>query len=244
MCLAVGDVIFGTAELSFQLYHIGFGHLSLLHHFHSSVILALCRLEEFLVHVHSLLGVHNLHVELSYLLLYGEFALLGGELGGIVLEFLVLHVLQVFASVPNGPPGIESIAALVCHLVAGVGYLPVLYDVGSSLKGSVSHALGGAETKAGEEGTLVLPQSHVSLFLADAVFLNLDIVLQGMFYALFQIPGGLCVCRAPQGEGEGAQGPHSFAHCVCFLHMENFFVVVVTAKATYGLISLQIYFFL
>ena len=51
------------------------------------------------------------------------------------------------------------------------------------------------------------------------------------------------MCRAPQGEGEGAQGPHSFAHCVCFLHMENFFVVVVTAKAAYGLISANLFLF-
>ena len=51
------------------------------------------------------------------------------------------------------------------------------------------------------------------------------------------------MCRAPQGEGEGAQDSHSFAHCVCFLHMENFFVVVVTAKAAYGLISANLFLF-
>ena len=101
LCLCVDHRVLGAAELCLKLHDICPCHLSLIHHLHTSVILALSGGEQQLVDAFGFLRVHDLHIELGYLFLNGELALLCGKGRDAVLQFLFLDVLVVDATIPK-----------------------------------------------------------------------------------------------------------------------------------------------
>ena len=62
LSLAAGHIIACTTQLCLQLHHICLGHLPLIHHLHTTLILALSRLLQLLIHLHSLFRVHYLYI--------------------------------------------------------------------------------------------------------------------------------------------------------------------------------------
>ena len=188
LCLAVDHGILCAAELCLELHHVGVRHLALLHHLHAAVVLALCRAEQLFVDLLGLLRVHYLYVELSYLLLDGELALLCGEGRDAVLQLLCLDVLVIDAAVPQGDVGIQSIVTLVGDVAACARHLVALHHVEDLGEGAVAHAVARVEAQAGEECAFVLPERHLAALLADAVLLHLDVVLLCIVDAVLQRP--------------------------------------------------------
>ena len=188
LSLAVDDVILCILQLSLQLDHVSMRHLPLLLHLHATVVLGLGNFYQFLVNLYSLPCIHYLHIQLHNLLLYCQLARLRSQLVNLVLQFLLFHRLVVDTTVPYRPVHVNTIRAVVRHLVVCNYNLTAFTARSTTLHWTVSHVVRGTETNRRPQCRLVLFQCCHSRFLGNTVFPDRDIVLHSILYALVQCP--------------------------------------------------------
>ena len=117
IAFSLHDVEFILSSLGGELRQVSLTHLTYLHHLLATFFVLLAREKALLVHLNSLCGVENLHVELCNLFLQFDGLSSRIELCSLGRELVQFHLIMVLVSIPDGVVTHHGVTSVVIHLV-------------------------------------------------------------------------------------------------------------------------------
>ena len=193
LTLGLHDGIFVVGALGRQLGEVGLRHLAHSQHFLATLLVLLARLQHLLVHLHVLVEIEDLRVDLCDSLLDGVGRLLSLELSRLLREPVKFYGVEFFVPIPHGPLSAQRVGTVIRGLVHLRVHRSIRYIRHTRiLPGLIAYALVRRGAQRRQQRRLGALQVLSGTLLRQLLLLECDIVLHRVVDTLLKGPTFLC----------------------------------------------------